>query len=266
MDYYEQKREQIEREYENLINNERKFAEIRRNIERGATDGILKDLEGFYKNVRSNTKILGKSISQNFLDMLNNIKSGLHNYKSIFFGGSESPSSSKKNDSKKEQSSNKKESEKRYHIIKQGDTLWELAEKYYGDGNKWTKIRDVNKGVNPNKLKVGQKLLIPFDTGGYTGDNVPKEGALAILHKKELVLNQTDTSKILETVKIAKDIFNNIKLPKIDIPTLKLPTPALAGNTYNINIHVDRITGDEKGANIVFSKIVKGIKTLGGDI
>lgn len=31
------------------------------------------------------------------------------------------------------------------HTIKSGDTLWAIAQKYYGDGTKWTKIYETNK-------------------------------------------------------------------------------------------------------------------------
>jgi len=36
-----------------------------------------------------------------------------------------------------------------------------------------------------------------FDTGGYTGAWNSKTGKIAVLHEKELVLNQEDTSNIL---------------------------------------------------------------------
>jgi len=49
------------------------------------------------------------------------------------------------------------------HTVKSGDTLYTLAEKYYGDGSLWQHIHDANKKVlpNPNRLEVGQKLVIP---------------------------------------------------------------------------------------------------------
>jgi nucleoid-associated protein YgaU len=49
------------------------------------------------------------------------------------------------------------------HTVKRGDTLYTLAEKYYGDGSLWQHIHDANKKVlpNPNRLEVGQKLVIP---------------------------------------------------------------------------------------------------------
>ena len=43
---------------------------------------------------------------------------------------------------------------------------------------------------------------VPFKTGGYTGEwnNGDTDGRLAVLHQKELILNQTDTKNILDAV------------------------------------------------------------------
>ena len=40
-------------------------------------------------------------------------------------------------------------------------TLWGLAKKYYGSGEKWKKISEANGGINPKKLREGMKILIP---------------------------------------------------------------------------------------------------------
>lgn len=53
-------------------------------------------------------------------------------------------------------SSNKRETKsnsgKKYKV-KSGDTLWAIAKKYYGSGNKWKKIYDKNKSVIENTAK-----------------------------------------------------------------------------------------------------------------
>ena len=50
---------------------------------------------------------------------------------------------------------------------------------------------------------------IGFKTGGYTGTWGP-EGKLAILHEKELILNQDDTQNILSTVSLIRELVNMI--------------------------------------------------------
>lgn len=48
------------------------------------------------------------------------------------------------------------------YVVKQGDCLWNISKKYYGDGSKYGKIQSANSEVtNPNQLYVGQKLIIP---------------------------------------------------------------------------------------------------------
>ena len=48
-------------------------------------------------------------------------------------------------------------------LVKKGDTLWKIAEKYYGDGNLYKQIFEANRDVlkNPDMIKIGQKLHIP---------------------------------------------------------------------------------------------------------
>ena len=50
------------------------------------------------------------------------------------------------------------------HTVKDGDKLWNLAEKYLGGGHRYKKIIELNKkelGDNPERLRVGLKLRIP---------------------------------------------------------------------------------------------------------
>ncbi len=45
--------------------------------------------------------------------------------------------------------------------VKQGDTLWLIAEKEYGDPALWRPIASSNKISNPRELKPGIELIIP---------------------------------------------------------------------------------------------------------
>ncbi len=49
----------------------------------------------------------------------------------------------------------------RTYIICKGDTLWSVAKKIYGDGQRWKDIAQANNIDNPTKLRVGQVLQIP---------------------------------------------------------------------------------------------------------
>ncbi|MFE3291633.1 LysM peptidoglycan-binding domain-containing protein [Rhodococcus sp. NPDC059234] len=47
------------------------------------------------------------------------------------------------------------------HTVESGDTLWDLAQRFYGDGNQFQRIADANGIPNPDAINVGQVLTIP---------------------------------------------------------------------------------------------------------
>lgn len=50
-----------------------------------------------------------------------------------------------------------------YYEIEKGDSLWKVAEKFYGNGSKYTQIFEANKEVikDPDLIYPGQKIRIP---------------------------------------------------------------------------------------------------------
>lgn len=55
------------------------------------------------------------------------------------------------------------EKEDRYYTVKSGDTLWGIANKYYGDGREYPKIFEANRDKidDPCLIFPGQEFLIP---------------------------------------------------------------------------------------------------------
>ena len=51
--------------------------------------------------------------------------------------------------------------------VQAGDTLWELAERFYGDGRLFRVISVINHLTNPDNIVVGQGLEIPYVTFRY---------------------------------------------------------------------------------------------------
>lgn len=54
----------------------------------------------------------------------------------------------------------------RTYTVKAGDSLWKIAKRHYGDGNRWRRIYEANEGTigpNPDLIHPGQVLVIPQD-------------------------------------------------------------------------------------------------------
>ncbi|WP_133965097.1 LysM peptidoglycan-binding domain-containing protein [Eubacterium limosum] len=153
----------------------------------------------------------------------------------------------------------------RYHTVvggdPWGDTLWDLAVHYYGDGSKWDKIYNANRDQvsDPDLIYPGQRLLIPFKTGGHTGSS---EG-VAYLDKKERVLTDQQTRAFDQMV------FDF--LPKINTSLLNVQSPQSGGNkTVNydkelVSIKVDKVVNNtpfdiengEQNLNKMFKKTLQ---------
>ena len=47
------------------------------------------------------------------------------------------------------------------HTVAKGESLWKIAQSYYGDGYKWVEVAKTNNLSNPSAIEVGQKLTLP---------------------------------------------------------------------------------------------------------
>ena len=45
--------------------------------------------------------------------------------------------------------------------VQKGDTLWSIARRIYGDGQRWKDLAEANGITNPKILRVGQSLIVP---------------------------------------------------------------------------------------------------------
>ncbi|MCX7677701.1 MAG: LysM peptidoglycan-binding domain-containing protein [Spirochaetes bacterium] len=55
------------------------------------------------------------------------------------------------------------------YIPERRDCLWRIAEKYYGDGKKWSMIHEANKELiqNPHLIYPGWRLKVPLEGGAH---------------------------------------------------------------------------------------------------
>lgn len=49
----------------------------------------------------------------------------------------------------------------RTYTIRKGDTLWSIAQRMYGNGQKWVDIAQANQSIDPKKLAIGQQITLP---------------------------------------------------------------------------------------------------------
>ncbi|MED2665541.1 SH3 domain-containing protein, partial [Bacillus thuringiensis] len=74
-----------------------------------------------------------------------------------------------------------------------------------GEDGDWWKVKFSNSRGTTQGY-ANKKYIKAFDTGGYTGDWGGNEGKMALLHKKEQVLNANDTKNLFDTVKLVDKI------------------------------------------------------------
>ena len=61
------------------------------------------------------------------------------------------------------------------YIVKKGDDLWKISEKYYGTGYDWTKIAEANNLNNANQIEAGQTLKIPAIKDSLESESLSNE-------------------------------------------------------------------------------------------
>jgi len=50
------------------------------------------------------------------------------------------------------------------HVVGSGESLWLIAQSSLGDGSRWEEIARLNPSIDPQRLVVGQVLVMPGDT------------------------------------------------------------------------------------------------------
>ena len=88
------------------------------------------------------------------------------------------------------------------YTVAEGDSLWSIAQKYFGSGYNWVDIATANTLVDANLIEVGQKLTVP---------NVPKRPEGQTLSNSVVVKMPADgkyTVKLGETLwTISADVY-----------------------------------------------------------
>lgn len=291
----ELEREQIQQHYENLLNDERAFSNMRQQILNGNIKNMTSQLNDFAKFVRNNMSSIGTSISNNLIDKINDAQKKLQSinksYQSTISksktSSSNSSSSSKSSSTSSSKSSSSKSSGGSLKVGSRVKVAASNAKAYldaygsrvrpwadqakaagvsYGAGLYLVNVKNgygaLSKTKNVSDAIAWVKLsdLAAFDTGGLTPSF--KGGRLAVLHEKELVLNKQDTRNILNTVDIVRSMI--AQLPKLNTLNNKLNRENITNSQQNVfNFTIESFNGSEQDARDFFKEINDELVSIG---
>lgn len=271
--------------WEAELNNEKKFADLRKQVLNGNFDEMFETINTWNENVAGKMSELGKQVTENFTYKVQEAVKAMKDLSTMKIGSYSD--STTKNKATNLDSNNKPiatapkntelSNEDVITQMKRNSKLWQEAKtdaekKTYFDAN-----QNLGNSIGAiyNKIKGtwyksdGKTPLYSFDTGGYTGDWSGDEGKLGVLHKKEIVLNENQTEHILEAAKTMDRVKTVIPtanlLNSVSRQSAAQAAPSTSEtNEYNIEVNVNG-NADKKVADTVADQIVNKIKrTKGG--
>lgn len=221
-DSYQKQQDTVNSQYDDLLKDANIYAEANKKIMQNNQTEILNLIVQYTPDYASVGQVLGQALSTS---MLSEIQNGLSALKQIQSGNYNAQTSSSSSGSSS--SSSSASSARTLQVGSRGDDVKRLqqylgisADGIFGNQTKQAVINfQKNHSLSADGI-VGKNThnILGFRTGGYTGDD---EG-LAMLHNKELILNQADTKNILDVVTMTRDLVKNFS-PKFDMPTFPIP-------------------------------------------
>src|SRR5699024_9100996 len=147
-------------------------------------------------------------------------------------------------------------------IQKQLNTFYKKVGKMTDELGKAT-VRNLQRSINQMNTYMSnpktKKVSVPkFHTGGMVKTSSSRGEGMAIVKDKEIVLNNQDSKNLLETVKMTRDLFGNLKTPKV--PELLSESKTVQTTIGDITLHVENMNGTKKDAKFVLNELFKGVK------
>ncbi|TVX86123.1 hypothetical protein FPZ44_24395 [Paenibacillus agilis] len=261
--------------------NEKKFAEMRKQVLEGNFAEMEATIKTWSENVAGEMGNLGQQVTDNFTKKVNEAIDSIKQLNSMKIKSvthSQNNSGTKNKDGElKEPSTPPKDNELNDDDVidemKRNSWRWKnagsKAEKdiYYKANQKLG--ADIGATYKNGSWYKNGKKLYELRSGGYTGDWSGDGGRLAVLHKKELVLNEDQTRNILDTARIVERMKSFVpNLLNVSTPKTSEPVVSSAGssehNEYNIEVNING-NADKKVADTVADQIINKIKrTKGG--
>lgn len=119
------------------------------------------------------------------------------------------------------------------HVVKRGDTLWAIAEKYLGSGTKYQQIVQENNIKNPNLIYPGQVFKIT--TGGETSRAV-KEAEVKDQEQEGSKSSGQAKPKLVSAVLVQQNWNDTGKDLTLDIGTFEIDSIDMSGPPDNVTV------------------------------
>lgn len=243
-DQLEKDEKSINNKYDDLVNDERGFKDLERKLMNGKISDINKQLSEFTKFINSNMESIGKSISNNLIDKL-------------------------------------KEASNALGVVVKGNTTGKKVAAfdtggYTGTGlgsGKLAVLHDkelvLNKTDTENMLKAVETVRdisqndVPFTPKWGTGQKL--SSALTSVPTEAVKLAGAN---IVKSAASAISIIPSAitRLTKAPQPTVVSSVANDQGDVYNLTLQIDKMVGDENGANNVMENIRRGLKQMKGKV
>jgi TP901 family phage tail tape measure protein len=250
-DRLDKERKEIEEYYDEIIKNERYWAELRTQIINGETDKVKAKLAEFLTDFESKNKDTVRGLGRSWQELLNIIDDV-------------NEATGKANDVKAPTKSHEYGmSDADYSAFTANGKAWEQANER-NDKAEMDRLRAANDALR-KKYGIPTGAYPEYKTGGYTGDWGSSEGRPAILHEKELVLNKFDTANLLKVIDVTRNLIDRICIPKL-MPSFAEIGGGRGNVVYNLNMNIENLNGTKQAGQTVFKEIVGGLKKLGAKI
>ncbi|MNF57842.1 hypothetical protein D3C84_393830 [compost metagenome] len=233
---FDKEREELTKHYDNLLNDEAKFEELRQQVIIGNIQGLSTELMKFANLAKQNMESIGESITETFVNSITEVREKLGEFSDGFQQRAVVRNPTKlthgEAGGKQEYRRDMKPGEE-FEITGYSEMNGGMYRLGKASSNLWVSASDVDL-----------KFLKQFDTGGFTGNG----SGLAMLHEKEIVLNKDDTKNFLQGIKLLRPIANLLKnpvLPKFNqsVSTASSPAP------ISITIENLSVAGGKQGFN-----------------
>lgn len=106
--------------------------------------------------------------------------------------------------------------------VKKGDTLWNLAEKYYNDPNKWSEFKKYNIFSDPYWIYPGEQLAISYQEGtSLTGGLKKRMSGLETERSKDEDMLAKKEAEMLALIEQYQKLSEIVAMKEEEISTLQ---------------------------------------------